>query len=188
MHLLSILLNSEGSAGARLPDVLLVIVVLTHHTNLVRDQVCRVETNTELSNHRDVASSSHGFHESLGARFGNSSKIVDELVLGHANPRVFDRDGGVGLVWYDLDEEVRLCLNLVRVCDGLVANLVQRIRSIGDDLSQEDLFVGIEGVDDQTHELLNVGIESKCLSHNAEAAPPTCCPWKSLLAEGPNLS
>ena len=43
----------------------------------------------------------------------------------------------------------RHSLNLVRVSDGLVANLVQGIRSVGNQLPEEDLFVGIERVDDQ---------------------------------------
>jgi hypothetical protein len=38
--------DGEGSAGSRLPDVLLVVVVLGDDGNLVGDEVGRVETNT----------------------------------------------------------------------------------------------------------------------------------------------
>ena len=41
-------------------------------------------------------------------------------------------------------------LNLVRISDGLVPDLVQGIRRIGDQLSQKDLLVGVERVDDKT--------------------------------------
>ena len=40
-----------------------------------------------------------------------------------------------------------LGLDLVRVGDGLVTDLVQGIRGIGDQLSQEDFLVGVERID-----------------------------------------
>lgn len=38
------------------------------------------------------------------------------------------------------------------------------IRGIGDQLPEEDLFVGIKGVDDQGHQLSNLCLEGKGLS------------------------
>ena len=40
-------------------------------------------------------------------------------------------------------------LNLVRISDGLVTDLVQGIRGVGDQLAQKDLLVGVEGIDDE---------------------------------------
>mmetsp|Transcript_45227 Transcript_45227/g.81352 ORF Transcript_45227/g.81352 Transcript_45227/m.81352 type:complete len:444 (+) Transcript_45227:1069-2400(+) len=165
VHHLCVLLHSEGTTSSRLPDVLLIVVVLANHSHLVSDQVGRVETDTELANHGDVATCGHGLHESLGARLGNCAKVVDELVLGHANARVLNGDGAVGLVWDDLDVEVRLSLNLLRISDGLVADLVQGIGGVGDQLAKEHLLVGVEGVDDQAHQLLDISIEGKGLRH-----------------------
>ena len=201
------------------------------YSHLVRDQVGTVEANTELSNHGDVATSCHGLHESLGPRLCNGSQVVDQLVLGHANARVLNGQGRVGLVRNDLDEEVGLSLhptrlivldncrpssqekttqdkikpqqcaillklvisicvilyhimlnlnlkkgvcapvdtspvnhypyygslNLVRIRDGLIPDLVQGIRRIGDQLSQKDLLVGVERVDDKTSEGCTIG-------------------------------
>ena len=42
-----------------------------------------------------------------------------------------------------------LGLNFVGIGDGLVTDLVQGIRGVGDQLSQENLLVGVEGIDDQ---------------------------------------
>ena len=42
-----------------------------------------------------------------------------------------------------------ICLNLVRISDGLVTDLVQGIRGVGDQLTQKDLLVGVEGIDDE---------------------------------------
>ena len=78
--------------------------------HLVRDQVRTVETNAKLTNHGDVATCCHGLHKRLGTRFGNGSQVVDQLILGHANARIFNCQGRIGLVRHDLDEEIRLVL------------------------------------------------------------------------------
>ena len=121
----------------------------------------RVESDTELTDHRNVSAGRDGLHESLGARLGNSSEIVDELGLGHTNTRVPEGKSVVGLIWDDLDAEVGLGLELLGLSDGLVAELVEGVRGVGNELSQEDLLVRVEGVDDQGHQLLDVSVESK---------------------------
>ena len=63
--------------------------------------------------------------------------------------------------WNNFDEEIWLGFNLVWVCDGLIADLIQSIGCIGDQFSQEHLFVGVEGVDDQAHQLSDPGLEAK---------------------------
>jgi len=52
-------------------------------------------------------------------------------------------------------------LNLVRIRDGLIPDLVQGIRRIGDQLSQKDLLVGVERVDDKTSEGYRIGRSSQ---------------------------
>ena len=41
-------------------------------------------------------------------------------------------------------------LDLIRVGDGLVTDLVQGVRGVGDQLAQKDLLVGVESINDQT--------------------------------------
>ena len=127
-----------------------------------------VEAYAELPDHGNVSACCHGLHESFGARLGDGAQVVDELVLSHADAGILNGDCGVGLVGDDFDEEVWLRFDLVGICDRFVADLIKRIGGIGDQLSQEDLFVGVEGVDDQAHQLLDVGIEGKCLCHGWE--------------------
>ena len=43
----------------------------------------------------------------------------------------------------------------------LEAQLVARIRRVGDQLAQEDLLVGVQGVDHQIEELLDFGLEAE---------------------------
>mmetsp|Transcript_32725 Transcript_32725/g.59112 ORF Transcript_32725/g.59112 Transcript_32725/m.59112 type:complete len:227 (+) Transcript_32725:263-943(+) len=127
MHHLCILLHGKGTTSSRLPDVLLIVIVLADDAHLVRDQIGRVEAYTKLTNHGDVTACGHGLHESLGPGFGDGAQIVDELILGHSNARVLNGDGRVCLVRNDLDVEIRLCLDLLRISDGLIANLVKSI-------------------------------------------------------------
>jgi hypothetical protein len=43
-----------------------------------------------------------------------------------------------------------------------VAQLVEGVRSVRDELAQEDLLVRVERVDDQRHELRNLSLEREC--------------------------
>jgi len=52
-----------------------------------------------------------------------------------------------------VDEELGLVLEDSLVGERLVADLVEGIRRVGDELAKEDLLVGVEGVDDQREEL-----------------------------------
>ena len=76
-----------------------------------------------------------------------------------------DGQGIVGLVWNDLDLEIWLSLKLLWLGDGAVSDFVESIRRVGNQLSQEDLLVGVEGVDDQAHQLLDVSIECERIRH-----------------------
>lgn len=57
--------NGEGSTGGRLPDVLFVVVVLGNNLHALSDEVGRVETDTELTDHRNVGTGAKSFHETL---------------------------------------------------------------------------------------------------------------------------
>ena len=49
----------------------------------------------------------------------------------------------------DVDVQLRLALELCLVRERLEANLVKGIGRVGDELSEENLLVGVEGIDDQ---------------------------------------
>ena len=88
----------------------------------------------------------------FGDGLRDGAQIVDHRVLGHANPT----DGGVGLVRDDLDVEIGLTLNLTWVSARLVPDLVQGLAGIGDEPSETDFLVGVEGLNDETHQQLNL--------------------------------
>jgi len=153
--------HCKSAASVGLPLVLLVIVVLRDDNDLLSDQVGRVETHTELANHTDVSAGRDGLHEGASAGLGNRTQVVDQIGLLHTDTTVDDGQGVVGAVRDDSDLEVGLTLELLGLSDRLVADLVEGIGGVGDKLSKEDLLVRVESVDDERHQLLDVGIECK---------------------------
>merc|ERR1719304_39423 len=65
-----VLLDCEGASSRRFPDVLLIIIVLGGDCHLVCHQVCRVESYSKLTDHRNIGTSRKSFHEGFGTRFG----------------------------------------------------------------------------------------------------------------------
>mmetsp|Transcript_28972 Transcript_28972/g.61126 ORF Transcript_28972/g.61126 Transcript_28972/m.61126 type:complete len:729 (-) Transcript_28972:69-2255(-) len=165
LHVFAVVpLDGEGAAGLGLPDVLLVVVVLGGDHDAVGHEVGRVETHAELADHADVGAGGEGLHEGLGARARDGAQVVHQVGLGHAQTRVDDRQGVVGLVRDDVDEELRLGLELALVREPLEADLVQGIGGVRNQLSEEDLLVAVERVDDQTQKLVDLSLEGKGLS------------------------
>jgi len=57
--------NRKSSSAGRLPDVLLVVVVLRYNLGAFGNEICGVKANTKLSNHGNIGASAHGLHEPL---------------------------------------------------------------------------------------------------------------------------
>lgn len=72
------------------------------------------------------------------AGLGDGTKVVDEVSLGHTNTSVAEPQELVLLVWGDADEELLLSVELRGVREGLVADLVEGIRGVGDQFSEEN--------------------------------------------------
>src|SRR5258708_38537364 len=81
--------------------------------------------------------------------------------LGHTNAGISDGEGLVLLVWDDVDAEVLAGIELTRVGEGLISDLVKSIRAVGNQLSQEDLLVGVDGVDDEGEKLRDLSLGLK---------------------------
>ena len=95
--------------------------------NFVGNQVGRVESHTELANHRNISTSLEGLHEGLCAGLGDGSQVVDQVSLGHADTGVLDGQG-LGLpVGGDLDEEFLCRLQFGSIGKGLITDFIQSI-------------------------------------------------------------
>merc|ERR1719247_3681022 len=155
--------DGEGTTSRRLPDVLLVVIMLGVHGDGVSDEESGVETDTELSDHGHIGTSLDGLHESLGAGLGDGSEVVHHVGLGHTDTGVGEGQGVVALVAGDVDEQVLLGLQELGVGQTLVADLVQSIGGVGDQIAKENLLVRVERVDDEGHQLVDLGLEGECL-------------------------
>ena len=82
----------------------------------------------------------------LGTRLRDRTEVVDEVGLRHTDTGVDDRQDLVLLVGNDLDDEVLAGLEDGGVGEGGITDLVERIRRVRDQFTEEDLLVGVEGV------------------------------------------
>jgi hypothetical protein len=85
--------------------------------------------------------------------------------LGHTDTGIPNGEGLVLLVWDDVDAQVLAGVQLAGVRQGLIADLVERIRGVGDKFSEEDLLVGIDSVDNEREQLRDLSLELECLRH-----------------------
>ena len=66
--------------------------------------------------------------------------------LGHTDTGITDGEGLSLLVWDDVDTEVLAGVQLVGIRQSLIADLVEGIGRVGDEFTEEDLLVRVEGV------------------------------------------
>ena len=102
---------------------------------------------------------------SAGARDG--AEVALQLLLGHADAVVGDGEGARFLVGGEEDLEVLAPQLDGVVGEGLVGQLVHRVAGVGDQLPQEDLLVGVDGVDHQIQQPLGLGLELFLCHDNA---------------------
>ena len=86
--------------------------------------------------------------------------------LGHTNTGVPDGQGLVLLVRNDVDAQILVGVKLGGVGESLIADLVQSIGGVGDQLTQENLLVGVDGVDDEGEQLRDLSLELEGLGHD----------------------
>ena len=148
--------GGDGVAvGARaLPAVsLLLTVLLRHHRDPVRRHEGGVEAHAELTDDVHVfIVLAHLLPELVGAAGGDDAQIVLQLLLAHADAVVADGQGAPLRIGLDSDAEVLPLEAHVLIRQGPVAQLVDGVAGVGDDLPQEDLPVGVDGVNHQVQQ------------------------------------
>lgn len=86
--------------------------------------------------------------------------------LGHTNTGITDGEGLVLQIGDDVDAQVLARVELGGVREGLVTDLVQGIGGVGDQLTQENLLVRVDSVDDQREQLRDLSLELESLGHD----------------------
>ena len=127
------------------------------HAHLVRHHEGAVKAHAELADDVDVGlllRVAHVVFELEGTAAGDDAQVVLHLLFGHADAVVGHGDGARGGVGLDADAEIAAAHAHALVREGEVAQLVDGVRCVGDDLPQEDLLVRIDGIDHQIQQAL----------------------------------
>jgi hypothetical protein len=133
------------------------------HRDLVGDDEAGVEADAELADQAGVLLLVAG---KLGEKFaraglGDGPEVSDHFLAGHSHAVVGDGQRLRFGVEGDADPEVGIALEQGGVVQGFEAQLVAGVGSVGNQLAQEDLAVGIQRVDHQLQELLDLGLEAE---------------------------
>lgn len=119
--------HSERSSSWWLPSILLIIIVLGDHCHFFCNQVGRVEANTKLPNHGYISPCLQCFHESLGTRLGNSTKVVDQVSFGHPYACIHNGQSAIMLVRNQVNFQIFPRIQLAWVSQALISYLVQSL-------------------------------------------------------------
>ena len=137
------------------------------YLHFLGDDEGTVEADAELTDQGAVLALVAGepVEELLGAGFGDGAEMLHRFFTAHADA-VVDNRHGAGLlvasilVEGDDDAEVRVVGDQRFVVQRLEAQAVDGIRGVGNELAQENLPVGIQGVDHQLEQLFGFGLEA----------------------------
>ena len=112
----------------------------------------------ELTNHGDISTGGKSLHERLCTGFGDCTKVVDEISLGHTHTGIKKGQSTLFLVWGDSNVELFLRIELFWVGESGISDLVESIGRVGDQFSEENFLVGVESVDDEVEKLGDFGL------------------------------
>ena len=149
-------MSSRGPPSARGPQP-------RDDLNFVGDHENGVEADAELADEVGVLAGVAGklCEEILGAGPGDGAEVRDEVFLAHAGAG--DDEGLVGFVEFKVDARRIDAISNERpvllVGEAEVAQLVERVGGVGDELAEKDLGVRVERVNDQLQELGDFGLE-----------------------------
>ena len=132
-----------------------------NHLNLIRHHEGAVEAHAKLTDQIGIFPGIAGElgEKILGAGAGDRAQVRDQILLIHADAGVGDGQCLVLLVELQIDARIKGKALVSLIDERQVAELVQRIGGVGDELPEEDLRMRIERVDDQLQQLVDFGLE-----------------------------
>ena len=98
-------------------------------------------------------------HKVFGTALGNRAQVVDGFLHRQANAVVGDGECLGVLVERDFDLQLGVVFVQAAVVDRFKTQLVARVRRVGDQLTEKNLFVGVQGVRHQVQQLGYFGLE-----------------------------
>ena len=119
--------------------------------DFVRHHKGGVEPNAELADDVHVLLAAVLLFEVQGAALGDGAQVVFQLFRRHADAVVFNGNGSGVFVVGQMDEQLFRLAGVVGELDEMP--LVQSIAGVGNQLPQENLLVGIDGIDHHIQQL-----------------------------------
>ena len=136
-------------------------VFLRDDGHLVRDHERRVEAHAELADDVGIGAlvTLHLLAEFQTAGGGDDAQVVLQLLLAHADAVVADGQQAALLINGQFDLKLVPSQAHLVVRQAQVAQLVDSVGGVGDDLPQEYLLVGIDGIDHQVQQAFALRLE-----------------------------
>ena len=153
-------LDGVALQAVGLPAVRLLLAIFPgDNGDVVRHHKGGVEAHAELADDVGLGLLVQPLAELVGAAGGDNAQVVLQLVRVHTDAVVADGEGAVFLVNGQGDGEILPLEPHVLVCQGQITQLVDGVGGVGDDFPQEDLLMGVDGVDHQVQQPLRLRLE-----------------------------
>ena len=135
------------------------------HRDAVGHDEARIKAHTELADQLRIVFlvARELGHELARAALGNRSQMLNRLLLRQADAVVGDGQRFGSRVKAHAHLQIGIVFIQRRVIEPLKTQLVAGVRGIGDQLTQEDVGVGVERMRDQLEQLGDFGLEGKGL-------------------------
>ena len=118
-----------------------------------------VESHAELTDDVNVLLLLHSLLEAQRAGLGDGAQILLQLSPGHTDAVVGNRQSAVFLIPGDGDGKVITGKTHLVIGESRVGQLVDGIGGVGENLPEEDLPVGVDGIDHQVQQALGFGLK-----------------------------
>ena len=128
--------------------------------HLIADHEGRIKAHAELADDVGILGVvAHFLLEAIGAGGGDDAQIVLQILLIHTDAVIRHGDGAGILVGAQLDLEIFPGHLHAVVRQRLIAQLVAGVAGVGNDLPEEDLLMGVDGVNHQIQQALGFRLE-----------------------------
>ena len=133
------------------------------HVDLVGHDERGVEAHAELTDQVRVLLLVTGevLHEVGSAGLGDGTQVGDDVFAAHADAVVLEGHGTGVLVEAQANLQVGVAFEQLWLGQGLETQLVGGVGGVGDQFTQEDLLVRIQGMDHEVQQLLYLGLEAQ---------------------------
>src|SRR5690606_3497328 len=116
--------------------------------HLVGDDEGRIEAHAKLANQLGILLGVTGevFHEVGGAGLGDGAQVRNNILTAHADAVVFEGDGLGVLVEAQANFQLGAAFQQLGLGQRLEAQLVGGIGRVGNQLTEENFLVGVQGM------------------------------------------